>query len=173
MIYLVRQGQTDWNKLKRFNGITETDLNQVGIRQARQQAAVLKDIHIDLCFCSPQNRARQTANIIFDGVIVFDDRLTEIDCGEFEGVEETAESMKLFWKSAKEGANGVENIADFMRRNNVFCNTLQEQYQGKNVIIVTHAANARVIDYVFSGKPEGYDFTRGVAKAGEILEYQN
>ncbi|MEL7658889.1 MAG: histidine phosphatase family protein [Bacillota bacterium] len=28
MIYLVRQGQTDWNLLKKFNGRTETELNQ-------------------------------------------------------------------------------------------------------------------------------------------------
>lgn len=54
MIYLVRQGQTDWNLFRRFNGVTETFLNQNGIEQAKKQAEELKDIEFDICFCSPQ-----------------------------------------------------------------------------------------------------------------------
>lgn len=30
MVYLVRHGQTDWNLLRKFNGITETDFNETG-----------------------------------------------------------------------------------------------------------------------------------------------
>ena len=65
MIYLVRQGQTDWNLFRRFNGVTETFLNQNGIEQARKQAEELKDIDFDICFCSPQKRAIQTGEIIY------------------------------------------------------------------------------------------------------------
>ncbi|WP_310603023.1 histidine phosphatase family protein [Anaerosporobacter sp.] len=42
MIYLVRQGQTDWNLFKRCNGITETFLNQTGIVQSELQSQKLK-----------------------------------------------------------------------------------------------------------------------------------
>ena len=94
MVYLVRQGQTDWNLFKRANGITETFLNQTGIEQAEKQAENLKDVNFDVCFCSPQKRTRQTCEIIYKGQISFDDRLVEIICGDFEGVEETAEVMK-------------------------------------------------------------------------------
>lgn len=59
MFFLVRQGQTDWNLFRRFNGVTETFLNQTGIEQARKQAEELKDIDFDICFCSPQKRAKQ------------------------------------------------------------------------------------------------------------------
>jgi Fructose-2,6-bisphosphatase len=44
MIYLVRQGQTDWNLFKKFNGCTDTELNQTGISQAQLQAENLKSV---------------------------------------------------------------------------------------------------------------------------------
>jgi len=44
MIYLVRQGQTDWNLFRRCNGSTETFLNQTGIEQSELQAENLKDV---------------------------------------------------------------------------------------------------------------------------------
>ncbi|WP_167958410.1 histidine phosphatase family protein [Anaerosporobacter faecicola] len=108
MIYLVRQGQTDWNLLKRCNGVTETFLNQTGIEQSKLQAENLKQVRFDVCFCSPQKRARQTCEIIYKEPIVFDDRLTEIICGEFEGKEETTEMIKQFLQAAANGDKGTE-----------------------------------------------------------------
>ncbi len=47
MVYLVRQGQTDWNLLKKFNGCTDIELNQTGIEQAHLQAENLKSASFD------------------------------------------------------------------------------------------------------------------------------
>ena len=173
MVYLVRQGQTDWNLLKRFNGLTDTELNQTGIEQANEQAENMKNISFDACFCSPQKRARQTCEIIFKGIIVFDERLSEINCGEFEGTEETAETMKSFWQAVMSGDKGTENIKDFMQRNCDFCNMITEDYKEKNILIVTHAANARIINYYFTGKSKDYDFSKAVARDGEIITFEN
>lgn len=46
MVYLVRQGETDWNLLKKFNGCTDIELNQTGIEQAQYQAENLKKMLI-------------------------------------------------------------------------------------------------------------------------------
>lgn len=173
MIYLLRHGQTEWNLLKKFNGTTETELTQAGIEQAKQQAEKLKAVAFDKCFCSPQKRARQACEIMCNGSIVLDERLAEIDCGEFEGTEETIESMKLFWQAVQTGEKGVESLQSFMKRNGEFCKMIMDNHKGENVLIVTHAANARFINYFFSGKPKDYDFIRGVAKDGAILEYEN
>ena len=60
-----------------------------------------------------------------------------------------------------------------MKRNASFCNMIVEEYIQKNVLIVTHSANARIINYYLSGKPENYDFTKAVARNGEILKYNS
>jgi broad specificity phosphatase PhoE len=174
MIYLVRQGETDWNLFRRANGITDTYLNQTGIEQSQLQAENLRNVSFDACFCSPQKRARQTCEIIYKGPIVFDDRLTEINCGEFEGIEETADTMKLMWQAFMSGDKGTESYKDFMKRSCDFCDMIVEKYNGKNVLIVTHAANVRVIDYYFNGKPRDYNFIKPtVINNGGLLTFEN
>ncbi|MBE6025010.1 MAG: histidine phosphatase family protein [Cellulosilyticum sp.] len=173
MIYLVRQGETDWNLLKKFNGCTDIDLNQTGIEQAKLQAENLKSIHFDKCFCSPQKRAYQTCEIIYKGEIERDERLIEINCGEFEGTEETMETLKLFWQAVMSGSKGTESFKLFLKRNCDFCDMITEQYKGKNILIVTHAANARVINYYFTGKSKEYDFTKAVVRSGGLITFEN
>ena len=173
MIYLVRQGQTDWNLFKRCNGITETFLNQTGIEQSEKQAENVKDVKFDACFCSPQKRTRQTCEMIYKEPIIFDDRLIEIICGEFEGKEETAEMMQQFWQAAATGDRGVEKLDDFMKRSFDFCDMIRDEYKGKNVLIVTHAANIRAIIYYFLGKPKDYDFNKTLIKSGELMTFEN
>ena len=173
MVYLVRQGQTDRNLFKRFNGCTDTELNQTGIAQAKLQAENLSSVSLDACFCSPQKRAHQTCEFIYKGAIVFDDRLTEINCGEFEGTEETADAMKLFWQAIQSGDMGTESFEEFTNRNCDFCDMIMKYHKGKNVLIVTHSANARIINHYFNGKPKDYDFLKSVIKNGGLLTFEN
>lgn len=173
MIYLVRQGQTDWNLLKKFNGCTDTELNQTGIEQSKLLAENFNSVSFDACFCSPQKRARQTCEFIFKGTILIDERLAEINCGEFEGVEETAETMRWFWEAVMSGDKGTESFKDFTKRNCDFCDKINEEYKGKNILIVTHAANARIINYYFTGQSKEYDFSKPVSKSGGFLTYEN
>jgi probable phosphoglycerate mutase len=173
MIYLVRQGETDWNLFKRANGVTDTFLNQTGIAQAKLQAVNLRSVSFDACFCSPQTRARQFCEIIYEGPTVFDDRLSEIHCGDFEGKKETALMMILFWLAIKTGAKGTERYDAFIKRNCDLCDVIMEEYKGKNVLIVTHAGNARIINYYFTGKPKDYDFKKHVIKTGGLLTFEN
>jgi broad specificity phosphatase PhoE len=174
MIYIVRQGETDWNLFKKANGVTDTFLNQTGIAQSKLQAENLRNVNFDACFCSPQTRARQTCEIIYKGPIVFDDRLVEINCGEFEGKDETLDSMKLLWQAIQTGDLGTESWIDFIKRNCDFCDMVVQDHKGKNVLIVTHAANIRVINYYFNDKPKDYNFNKPVIiKAGGLLTFEN
>lgn len=60
MIYLVRHGQTDWNKLKVMQGRTDIPLNEKGIEQAKVVGEKLRGINFDAIFYSPLLRAKQT-----------------------------------------------------------------------------------------------------------------
>jgi probable phosphoglycerate mutase len=173
MIYLVRHGQTDWNLFRRCNGVTDTFLNRTGIEQAKQQADILKNVSFGACFCSPLTRARQHCEILNAGAAVFDDRLSEICCGEFEGRKETLLMWLRFLHAVKTGAKGTERFDAFMERNCDLCDEIAEKHRGKNVLIITHSANARVINYYFSGKPENYDFKKAVARNNAILTFEN
>ena len=174
MIYLVRHGQTDWNLFRKFNGVTDTLLNQTGIAQAKLQAENLRSVSFDACFCSPRTRARQTCEIIYKGPIVFDDRLVEINAGEFEGADQNdAETMKLLWQALMSGDKGTENFKHFMKRSCDFCDMIVEDHKDKNVLIVTHGVIARLINYYFEGKPKDYDFLPSVVKNGGLLTFEN
>ena len=87
ILYLVRHGETPWNKLFRFQGRTDIELSKEGIWQAeRLQKRFNKEF--DVIYTSPLSRAIQTANIISQGMDiaphVYRD-LIEIDFGKWEG----------------------------------------------------------------------------------------
>ena len=64
VLYVVRHGETDWNKVKRVQGHTDIPLNEYGRHLARETAKGLKETRIDLAITSPLIRAKETAQII-------------------------------------------------------------------------------------------------------------
>lgn len=87
-LYIVRHGETDWNKEKRPQGQSDTTLNDYGRELARITADAMKDLNFDYAFSSPLKRAHETAEIIMGDrktPIVTDDRLKEISFGIYEG----------------------------------------------------------------------------------------
>lgn len=87
-IYLVRHGETDYNKASKFQGRIDIPLNQNGIELAVKTAEGLKDIDFDAAFSSPLQRAYFTAETIVGDrklKIQTDDRLKEVSFGPNEG----------------------------------------------------------------------------------------
>lgn len=88
-VYLIRHGQTEWNKTGRFQGSTDVPLDEVGVYQAN----LLKErfaSQFDLIYASPLSRAAKTANIICEGNLpltpIIQNDLREIDFGHWEGL---------------------------------------------------------------------------------------
>ena len=65
-LYLVRHGETEWNRLKKFQGQQDSDLTETGVEQAKKLGKYLKkeNIVIDYLYSSPQKRAYETAELL-------------------------------------------------------------------------------------------------------------
>lgn len=63
-LYVVRHGETDWNREKVFRGVYDVPLNDNGRRQAQLAAGALADYQIDAAYTSPLSRSVETAEIV-------------------------------------------------------------------------------------------------------------
>ena len=88
-IILARHGETDWNKQRRMQGISDTELNETGRRQVEALAQSLKGRNVEAIYTSPLKRALDTAHAIGRhhqiDVVTLDD-LKELDVGEIDGL---------------------------------------------------------------------------------------
>jgi probable phosphoglycerate mutase len=56
-VYLVRHGETQWNRDGIIQGQQDTELNEMGLQQARLLGDALKDLKFSLAFSSDLKRA--------------------------------------------------------------------------------------------------------------------
>lgn len=95
-LYLVRHGETAWNREGRVQGHLDSPLTGRGIAQARRAGATLADLlegepPVALA-ASPLGRTRQTVELMLEALggriaaVRFDDRLKEIGWGRWEGL---------------------------------------------------------------------------------------
>lgn len=154
---LIRHGQTEWNALKKVQGKADIKLNEKGIKQAKDVKDKLKDEQIDLILCSPLIRAVETANIINgdrDIPILIDERLSERDFGEFEGMSNTDFDYESFW-SYKQNIEyqKAENIREFFQRVYSFLDDIHLKYKNKRILLVAHGGISIPVYCYFNGIP--------------------
>ena len=80
-LYLIRHGETDWNKERKLQGKSDIELNTFGRTLARKTAKHLRDLSFDLAITSPLKRAKETAEILLEGreiPLLEDERLAEM-----------------------------------------------------------------------------------------------
>ena len=161
MLYIMRHGRTDWNDRRKLQGRTDIPLNDAGREMAEAARKEYKDVHFDICFCSPLIRARETAEIVLRDrniPIVPDDRLKEMSFGECEGLENSfgisdCKVNVLFREPEKytDLPEGAESLEELFARTGEFLREVIDPLmeQGKNVLIVGHGAmNLSIISQV-------------------------
>ena len=145
---LLRHGQTQHSAEQRFSGVAEPELTDTGRDQARRAADALWGFgRIDAIVASPQARAQGTARIAAGALgldVVVDEGLRELDFGDFEGLtrdEAVSRDKAAFdeWQSSPNNAPpGGESLTALHRRVTRTRSKLQERYEGKTVLVVTH-----------------------------------
>lgn len=182
-LYLIRHGETDWNKERRIQGHADIPLNDFGRKLAKKTAAGLKDIPFGVCFSSPLGRAVETAKLILSGrgmPVIADERIKEMAFGEWEGKccsregWELPERFRAFFNDPAhyEPAEGGESFSEVRDRTGAFLTWLcmRKEYEKENILIVTHgAALAGMLNYIKKKPLEEY-WDQGVHKNCAVTE---
>lgn len=174
-LYYVRHGQTDWNVARKMQGgASEKDLNETGIKQAKEAQELLKNKEYDILISSPMNRAIKTAEIINEGrnvKIVTDERIRERKLGELEGHPVTPEREKEIWDyNQNVDIKGGENLHQFEKRILDFINEIKEKYADKAVLVVAHGGVAKVLKAYLYGMPKDNNLSSISMENCEIIE---
>ena len=153
--YLIRHGQTDWNKEKRYQGCSDIALSDAGKEQAEALGQRFRRLPLDALYVSPLRRAIQTAEPIsrITGIpMEIDEHFKEINLGEWEGhtiaeLEEMyGDTYRAFYADPfdaqipgegsfhKAGDRALEGLRQLM-----------EKHEGQRVAIVSHGGLLRIM----------------------------
>ncbi|MFW5928685.1 MAG: histidine phosphatase family protein [Thermoplasmatota archaeon] len=163
-IYITRHGQTQWNLEERLQGWRDAPLTDIGKKQAEALGKRLQEIDIDKVYCSPLGRTLETAKIALDGKndidIVLDERLKEINMGEWEGMkaeiveEKYPEYYDMFWNSPdKYEPKTGESYHETQERVIEALDDIIENNSDETILIITHGCAGKIMLAHFEGRP--------------------
>jgi broad specificity phosphatase PhoE len=157
-LLLVRHGETDWNRDGRWQGHSDTHLNDVGREQAARLAGELDGV--DVVYASDLARARETADILaapLELPVRVDRRLRERSFGTWEGktraeIENDFAAAHAQWLAGDgPGADDAEPFAEFAARVKSFLDDVVGRHPEETVLVVAHGGSIRVIHALAKG----------------------
>ena len=147
-IIAVRHGETEWNSIGKQQGHLNSNLTELGIRQAQAIANGVSKFSIDEFYSSDLGRAVQTAEIISQNIgkkFVPDARLREQNLGILQGLTRTAFESRFPEEYSQFISNdpdyripGGESIRDRFSRCIHCVEDISKTHCGKSILIVTH-----------------------------------
>ena len=153
-LYMMRHGETVWNTERRYQGMTDIELSQTGIKQAECAAKRFENIEIDKIYCSPLKRAMATAKPIAEAKkldIIPEENFREIYFGEWEGMtvpELKAKYGDTYMNFIKNphlyDFPGEGNISNVINRLKPSLDRIIENESG-NILIVSHGGIIRLM----------------------------
>ncbi|MEQ9086248.1 MAG: histidine phosphatase family protein [Pontimonas sp.] len=152
--FLVRHGETEWNRLRKIQGISDIPLNDTGRSQAAALGDILSKHRFDLIVSSPLSRALETAQIVarklgMPAPLVIQD-LVERNYGEAEG--SSGLELDMLYPPGTE-IPGREDRADVTKRVVRTLHDLAIRHPEADILAVAHGAVIRcVVDYAAPGE---------------------
>ena len=152
---LVRHGETEWNRVERFRGRTDIELNETGRRQARAAAQRLSGWQIGAIYSSPLKRALQTAQPIAEacglGVAVLEG-IADVDHGAWAGL--SAEEARVQYPDAYQTWVHTPLLARFPQGESLrqvqarswsALEEISSAHEGETILLVSHVVVNRVL----------------------------
>lgn len=165
--FVVRHGETDWNKLGRFQGHTDISLNDRGLSQARETAVASEDWGYTAIYSSPLVRTVQVAEEIAKVtpmLVSQEPGLKELSLGDLEGV--TGEEMRNDWPALfaawrtepeKMSMPNGESLGELRDRTwQVILDIEQKHSSDDSIVVISHNFAIRSIVNELLGMPLAY-----------------
>lgn len=164
-IFLVRHGETEWNRLGKFQGRADIPLNEKGFMEVEAMALSLRAEPLVAVYSSPLVRAVQTAQAILRhhprAQLVIEEDLVEMDLGGFDGME-AAQWLALYpefverWRKSPAAVKmpGGESLEEVQKRAlRALERMIMNHRPGESVAVCTHNFVALTILCHALGKP--------------------
>lgn len=187
-IYFIRHGQTIWNKEKRFQGLKDSPLTDLGIEQAKKLGQKLKNIKFDKFYSTHLKRALDTANYIKGDrnqkIEIFDDFI-EISMGDMEGVQQDdfrklyPLQLEAFYHNQMDydpRPYGGESFLDIRKRVEKGLKKFIELNKNyERVLMVSHGATLKVLFHYLKGKDMSELLNEEIPKntSYTVVRYEN
>ncbi len=155
-VYLLRHGQTDFNLKNIVQGSgVDTDLNDLGRRQAQAFFHAYKHIKFDKVYTSALKRSQQSVQSFIDLGIDHEALagLNEISWGTKEGHRVTIEEDKYYHHMLSEWQRGNTNVRieggespdDVVKRMKPAMDFILQKEQEKTILICMHGRAIRIL----------------------------
>ena len=154
-VYLVRHGQTAWNKEEVFRGRTNIPLNETGLREGELAGGYLKDVEVHSVYSSPLARAWQTAQKIagYHSIEVQPlEGLIDMSFGDWEGhpLAEVREKDGERYRQWREEPHllrlpGGETLDEVRARAMAALEEVIRRHPEKTVVLVSHRVINKVL----------------------------
>ncbi len=154
-VYLIRHGETAWNKEEIFRGRTDISLNEIGFREAELVGEYLKGKDIHVIYSSPLSRARETARRIaqvFNLKVQPLEGITDMSFGKWEGrpLKEVQIHDRELYRQWIEQPHllklpGGETLDEVRVRAMAALEEVIQYHHEKNLVLVSHRVINKVI----------------------------
>jgi len=162
--FLVRHGETEWNRSGKFQGQNQVGLNELGLAQARETARASLEWHPTALYASPLPRTMQTAGEfaqLLDLPVTPHPALKELDLGELDGI--TGPEMRHNWPEVAEVWRrdpqavvmpGGESLVQLQDRVWQLVTSLRETHREEDVLVlISHNFAIRALFNRMLGMP--------------------
>ena len=154
-LFLIRHGETEWNRIGRLQGHSDTNLSPEGLQQAQIFVKHLPFQHVDAIYSSDLSRAVETAKVIADKFNLPVKKmpiLREMNYGIWEGrdiaelIEESPKEFgKFFTDPERCHPPRGETFLECQARLMIGIREIIADHDNQNVVVVSHGAAIRLI----------------------------